>query len=183
MSLEQAPADATAACLEAAATPSTRSDFGWALGAVFRRYVRAMTVATADMPGGPRGYEVLMTAAKDCPPTQLRLAQQLGIDKTVMTYLIDDLEKAGLVSRRPDPSDRRARQIVVTDAGKTRLVGLEKALGAAERHVLAGISSEDRATLHALLLRVAASAESDADEGMPDLGPTTCAEVEELAGL
>jgi DNA-binding MarR family transcriptional regulator len=180
MSLEQAPADLAAACLESVEAASTRSDFGWALGAVFRRYVRAVTVATAQMPGGPRGYEVLMTAARDCPPTQLRLAQQLGIDKTVMTYLIDDLEKAGLVERRPDPTDRRARQIVVTDAGKIRLVGLEKALASAEQHVLAGISPDDRGTLHALLLRVAASAEG-ADGGLPDVGPTTCTEVEELA--
>ena len=31
-----------------------------------------------------------------------------------MTYLLDDLEAAGLVERRPDPTDRRARRVAPT---------------------------------------------------------------------
>ena len=73
------------------------------------------------MPGGPRGYQVLASAAVEGPRTQLALAQQLGLDRTVMTYLLDDLQKAGLVERRPDPADRRARRVVLTDAGRARL--------------------------------------------------------------
>jgi len=36
-----------------------------------------------------------------------RTAQQLGIDRTVMTHLLDDLERADLGERRPAPADRR----------------------------------------------------------------------------
>src|SRR5262249_494845 len=84
------------------------SDLGWALGVVFRRYAKAATAALDDVPGGPRGYQVLATTNSEGPKRQLDLAAQLGVDRTVMTYLLDDLEKAGLVQRRPDPADRRA---------------------------------------------------------------------------
>ena len=38
-----------------------------------------------------------------------------------MTYLLDDLEKAGLIERRPDPADRRARRIAATASGRRLL--------------------------------------------------------------
>ena len=38
-----------------------------------------------------------------------------------MPYLLDDLEAHELVTRRPDPRDRRARQVLITDTGRTRL--------------------------------------------------------------
>src|SRR5205807_4891274 len=84
------------------------ADLGWALGVVFRTYLKVATVAMAEVPGGPRGYQVLAAAERGSRNTQLVLAQQLGIDRTVMTYLLDDLEGAGLIQRQPDPADRRA---------------------------------------------------------------------------
>ena len=35
-----------------------------------------------------------------------------------MTYLLDELRGAGLVERRPDPADRRARRVALTDDGR-----------------------------------------------------------------
>jgi DNA-binding MarR family transcriptional regulator len=64
--------------------------------------------AVAEVPGGPRGYLVLASLGRGEPSTQVALAQHLGVDRTMMTYLLDDLEDAGLVQRRPDPADRRA---------------------------------------------------------------------------
>src|SRR5579862_4539501 len=93
-------------------------DLGWALGVVFRSYAKAANSAFCDVPGGPRGYQVLAATARSDPRSQLELASHLGVDRTVMTYLLDDLEKAGLVERRPDPADRRARRIAATEAGR-----------------------------------------------------------------
>ncbi len=86
-------------------------DLGWGLGMIFRAYVKAAHAAVTDLPGGPRGYQVLCAAAQGAVNSQLALAQHLGVDRTVMTYLIDDLEAANLIERRPDPADRRARRI------------------------------------------------------------------------
>jgi DNA-binding MarR family transcriptional regulator len=133
-------------------------DLGWALGVVFRRYARAATKALESVPGGPRGYQVLAAASGGEPRRQLSLAQQLGIDRTVMTYLLDDLEQAGLVERKPDPSDRRARLIVPTARGRSVMEDLEARLAAAEREVLGGLEESERLLFRTLLQRVAITA-------------------------
>lgn len=133
-------------------------DFGFALGVVFRAYVKATTVAVGDLPGGHRGYQILTAATREQPESQSALCQQLGIDRTVMTYLLDDLERASLVTRRPAPADRRTRLVVATDVGRKRLAELELRLKHAEAHVLAGLSSEDQASLKALLRKLAVHA-------------------------
>src|SRR4030088_697799 len=93
-------------------------DLGWGLGVVLRAYVTAAHTAVADLPGGPRGYQILSAAAQGAVNSQLALAQHLGVDRTVMTYLLDDLEAAELIERRPDPLDRRSRHIVATAPGQ-----------------------------------------------------------------
>ncbi|MFC0625254.1 MarR family winged helix-turn-helix transcriptional regulator [Kribbella deserti] len=154
---------------------SVEDDLGWALGVVFRRYAKAAGEALADMPGGPRGYQVLATAYRDGPRRQLDLAGRLGVDRTVMTYLLDDLEEAGLVERQPDPTDRRARLIVVSEAGKSQLCELEKRLEAAEAIVLDSLGADERKLFRSLLQRVAVRAEvtghsADACKLAEDLG-------------
>jgi len=56
-----------------------------------------------------------------------------------MTYLIDALEEAKLVTREPDPADRRARRVAVTKRGATLLADLDQRLGQVEAHVLAAL--------------------------------------------
>ncbi len=143
---------------------NVESDLGWALGTVTRSYLRIAAEAVADLPGGPRGYQVLSSAAKGDAGTQLAMAQRLGVDRTVMTYLLDDLEKAGLVERRPDPSDRRARRVLLTEAGNARLCDVERRLRRVEDHVLGPLDAAERDTLRTLLQRIAvASGEERTD--------------------
>jgi DNA-binding MarR family transcriptional regulator len=134
---------------------SVESDLGWALGTVMRAHLRTAQDVVGGLPGGPRGYQVLVAAATGGSSSQLALAQQLGVDRTVMTYLLDELEQANLVERRPDPADRRVRRITLTTDGRERLCDLERSLRAAEEHLLEPLDDDERATLRALLLRVA----------------------------
>src|SRR6202050_802695 len=138
------PADGQAGCEGALV-----DDLGWGLGVVFRAYVAAAHAAVAELPGGPRGYQVLAAAAQSVVGSQLALAQHLGVDRTVMTYLLDDLEAAGLIERRPDPADRRARRIVATQKGYELLTSLNDRLREAEAHLLAPLGTETRATFRA----------------------------------
>jgi DNA-binding MarR family transcriptional regulator len=124
-------------------------DLGWGLGVVFRAYVSAAHDAVAELPGGARGYQVLSAAAQSAVGSQLALAQHLGIDRTVMTYLLDDLEAAGLIERRPDPADRRARRVVATERGTELLVVLDCRLRAAESHLLDPLDDEARRSFRA----------------------------------
>ena len=136
-------------------SPAVESDLGWALGTVMRAYMAAANHAVDGIPGGPRGYQVLAAANRGERGSQLALAQRLGVDRTVMTYLLDDLETAGLVERRPDPADRRARRVVLTEAGSARLCDVERRLRTAEEHVLGPLAPEEQETLRALLRRLA----------------------------
>lgn len=149
-------------------------DLGWTLGVIFRAYVRASSAAVADVPGNHRGYQVLTAAARDEAPSQSALVERLGIDRTVLTYLLDDMERAGLVVRRPDPADRRTRRIVATEPGRALLCRLEERLAHAEGHVLAGLPAAERETLKSLLSRLAAHA--NALDPVAD----TCAVVRDL---
>lgn len=143
---------------------NVESDLGWALGTVMRSYLRIAAEAVADLPGGPRGYQVLSSAARGDRGSQLAMAQRLGVDRTVMTYLLDDLEKAELVERKPDPADRRARRVVLTEDGRARLCDVERRLRKVEEHLLGPLDPEERDTLRTLLQRVAvASGEERAE--------------------
>ncbi|MFC5062585.1 MarR family winged helix-turn-helix transcriptional regulator [Actinomycetospora atypica] len=132
------------------------ADLGWALGRVARAHLRTAQTVMGGLPGGPRGYQVLAAVARGEPSTQLALARKLGVDRTVMTYLLDEIQAAGLVERRPDPADRRARRVELTDAGRARLCDLERRLGDAEAHLLAPLEPAEQDTLRGLLARLAA---------------------------
>jgi DNA-binding MarR family transcriptional regulator len=154
MSAPQVPTSTTSDLANSCAS-AVEADLGWALGMLFRSYVKAADLAVADLPGGPRGYQLLTIAARALPATQLAIAQQLGVDRTVMTYLLDDLEDAGLVERRRDPADRRARRIIATDKGHIHLAELRKRLRLAEDHVLAALGEPERDTFRELVRRLA----------------------------
>lgn len=139
---------------------SVEADLGWALGVVFRRYAKQSAEALNDIPGGPRGYQVLATACGEGSNRQLDLAAQLGVDRTVMTYLLDDLEKAGLVERQPDPADRRARLIVATACGRETICDLERRLQRTEEEVLGSLDEGERLVFRTLLQRLAVKADA-----------------------
>jgi len=73
-----------------------------------------------------------------------------------MTYLLDDLERAGLIERHPDPADRRARRIAATGRGSELLDDLDQRLRAAEDQVLTGLTAAaDRQAFRAMLAQLA----------------------------
>ncbi|APU12271.1 MULTISPECIES: MarR family winged helix-turn-helix transcriptional regulator [Actinoalloteichus] len=148
-------------------------DLGWALGVVFRSHVKAAHAVLEDIPGGPRGHQVLASAVQDLGGNQGALAAQLGIDRTVLTYLIDDLEKMDLVERQPDPADRRSRRVVATPKGRALWTDRQAALRHVELRVL-GALGEDAALFRTLLQRLATHA-----NGLDPVAHT-CELVEEL---
>ena len=137
----------------------------WLLGESFRAHLGAMREAVGDMPHGPRGFEALSAAAHETPRNQAELAKRLGLDRTVMVYLIDDLEAAGLVERVPDPKDRRSKLIRATTAGMIRLCELRKVTAAAEAELLAGFSPAEAELLRSLLQRIVARSPRRYDQG------------------
>ncbi|MFF0598558.1 MarR family winged helix-turn-helix transcriptional regulator [Streptomyces antibioticus] len=138
------------------------TDLGWAIRMVSSAFRRVATDSVADLPGGARGYLVLVALAGGGePPSQLGLAKEVSLDRTVMTYLLDDLEAHDLVTRKPDPRDRRARQVLITDTGRARLAEVREKLGAAEARLLTHLDARDTEQLRTLLARVAQTAQRE----------------------
>ena len=154
---------------EAGAVEGGATDLGWALSTILRAYARAADRALGDLPGGSRAYRLLTSVAYDCLPSQLAVAHRVGLDRTVVTYLLDDLEVTGLIERRADPADRRARRVVITPAGAERLADCQRRLGSVEEAVLGELGEVARAGLRAQLDRVARS--------LCDSDGTRCLEV------
>ncbi|MGW5447461.1 MarR family winged helix-turn-helix transcriptional regulator [Streptomyces asiaticus] len=119
------------------------TDLGWAIRLVGAAFRGVATDSVADLPGGARGYLVLVALASGEPPSQLAPAKEVSLDRTVMTYLLDDLEAHELITRRPDPRDRRARQALLTDTGRTRLQQVRRSLAAAEARLLTDLGDQD----------------------------------------
>ncbi|MEU0197167.1 MULTISPECIES: MarR family transcriptional regulator [unclassified Streptomyces] len=138
-------------------------DLVWAIRMVSGALRRAEADASETLPGGSRAYLVLMALAEagDKPPTQLELAGQVGLDRTVMTYLLDDLEGQGLLARRQNPQDRRCRHVILLDEGREQLLRMRVEVAAAEARLLAELSEEQRARFRDLLTRVALTAQRD----------------------
>jgi DNA-binding MarR family transcriptional regulator len=89
--------------------------------------------------------------------SQSDLGEALRVDRTNLVGLLNDLETADLIERRPSPQDRRRHTVSLTPAGTRRLAEVQNALAAAEQRVLSALDAEQRATLHALLQQVAAN--------------------------
>ncbi|WBB53816.1 MarR family transcriptional regulator [Verrucosispora sp. WMMD573] len=115
------------------------SDLGWHLGVILRSWHERVEQAVEGVPHGTRGYQILSVVGHNDPPTQSGLAKHLQIDKTVMPYVIDALEGAGLVERRTDPADRRVRRIAITPSGAAKLTELEAKVRAAEDAVFGNV--------------------------------------------
>jgi len=137
------------------ARPAYDGDFGWHLGVLLSAYQTSVVTVLGDFPHGPRGYQTLAAVVRGDQPSQLALATHLGIDRTVMTYLIDDLVAAGLVERRLNPSDRRQRKIVATAAGAGTYTDLERRVRAAEDKLLGALEPAERQVFRQVLRRVA----------------------------
>ena len=107
------------------------------------------TELTAELAGvgiTPRGNCVL-AAALTGEKTQIQLADMCQLDKTTMVVTVDELERAGLAERVPSSSDRRARIIRVTRAGKRLVAKGEKVVSEIQEDVLATLPAAERRTL------------------------------------
>jgi DNA-binding MarR family transcriptional regulator len=149
-------------------------DLGHALGAVLRSYLDGARAALDELPGGPRGFQLMsIVTASDCT-NQAGIAKELGLDRTVMTHLIDTLETAGLVIRQPDPADRRARRVLLTAEGREAHRAATGAIHEVERAVLAVLSDDEADQFRALLHKLVAQTPPTPAAAEPCAGIESC---------
>lgn len=99
-------------------------------------------------------YDLLATLRRSGPPYRLRptdLTATLMLTSSGTTKRLDRLERLGLITREPDPGDRRGVLIALTDEGRRVVDATVAAHLDNERRLLAGLTESERAELAALL--------------------------------
>ena len=85
---------------------------------------------------------------------QKELAAASGLDESSLVRLIDILSQRGLLERRIDPGDRRARRLYLTDEGRQTAAAIRMQLVALEKELLADFSDENIAAVLRICERV-----------------------------
>ena len=74
---------------------------------------------------------------------QNQLAEAIGIEGASLVRLLDELQSSGLITREPDPADRRANAVNLTERGKTVVDEVNDALTALRLEIFGPIPRED----------------------------------------
>ncbi|MGQ3002788.1 MAG: MarR family winged helix-turn-helix transcriptional regulator [Hydrogenophaga sp.] len=156
--------------------PRRRAPDAWRLGnagrvlgnAVTRFESRVLELMAAAGHADTRLSHVNLTRHLDLEGTRItELARRARMTNAAMTELIDQCEGLGLVQREADPTDKRARMVKFTEAGREWLKAFGLAVKKAEREMLKDIGPEAAEVLLRGLARYAGTVESIrvADEG------------------
>jgi DNA-binding MarR family transcriptional regulator len=99
-------------------------------------------------------FVVLSALAERGAASQAALGRRLLIDRSDMHTLLSELERDGLVARVRDPDDRRRMLVELAPAGARKLKRLDTRIDAAQKALVAPLSSADRRQLERLLTQL-----------------------------
>ena len=134
--------------------PPTAQSVGFALSSLGFAVAHRFTQTLAPVGLEPKEFALMRAVSSAEGRTQQALAGALEIPASRMVALVDALEERGLIERRHNPRDRRARELYLTPRG-VELLGSALALAAGlEQELCAGLSAQEREQLLALLQRV-----------------------------
>ncbi|MFF6807123.1 MarR family transcriptional regulator [Streptomyces sp. NPDC012616] len=112
-------------------------------------------MAIAGIPLDRAAVAVLRQVADSEPQRPGELAQGLGVEASHVTRTVQQLQKAGYVTRVPDPDDRRAQRIQLTEAGRAAVGRVRDAGARGLQLALGDWDREDLGRLAALFHRMA----------------------------
>jgi DNA-binding MarR family transcriptional regulator len=102
------------------------------------------------------GYVVLSALDRGAIRTQAALAEAINADKTRIIRTLDELQEQGYIERLPDPDDRRARLLAITDEGRALKDAAQAEIQRGEERWLAALSPGERQVFLRVLRRLAA---------------------------
>jgi MarR family transcriptional regulator, transcriptional regulator for hemolysin len=104
------------------------------------------------------------------PLNQTALADLLDMEPISLSRHIDRAEAASLIERRPDPTDRRAHRLFLTDSARPLVASFRVTAGEVLNEALSGISEKEVAALIDVLdrIRVNVSAKPEREEPVLD---------------
>jgi DNA-binding MarR family transcriptional regulator len=112
-------------------------------------------------------FSILSKLKRRGPLTINALADDMVMDRTTLGRAIQPLEREGLIRIEPSPSDGRAKQLHLTEAGERRLQAALEAWAKAQARFEADYGSERAAELRTLLRAVVANQSTPAAQAEP----------------
>jgi DNA-binding MarR family transcriptional regulator len=119
--------------------------------AVHHRMFRAVNDEMAGCGLSMARTKILRRLCEQGPTRQSVLAADFALSPHSITDIVDGLERLGLAERRPDPVDRRAKLVTITDAGQTALDVANATWQRLLTQIFGSLSQADRETLLRLL--------------------------------
>jgi DNA-binding MarR family transcriptional regulator len=150
--------------LEQSATNGPTPRLGYLLKQAHQRFLILATEAIAPLGIDTRQWAVLNYLTEERGYSQGEVAQRLGVDRTTMVALVDELQHKGLVAREPHPEDRRKNRVELTLEGRDVLKRGAPCIDDAERRFLAVLSQAGTRQFRSALQAVT---RSDASIGDP----------------
>lgn len=86
--------------------------------------------------------------------TQSELARMMGIERSGLVAIVDELEAKNHLRRAPVPGDRRIQALVPTDEGRMAYTEAIEAVRAHEDRLFADMGADEKETLLALLKKI-----------------------------
>jgi DNA-binding MarR family transcriptional regulator len=102
-------------------------------------------------PGQP---PLLFALGKQAGLSQKELANRLHIKAATITVMLNRMETAGLIERRPDDNDQRVSRVYLTEQGKIVLGEVKKALKIIEEECFNSFTTEEQILLRRLLMQI-----------------------------
>ncbi|GAA2754420.1 MarR family winged helix-turn-helix transcriptional regulator [Amnibacterium kyonggiense] len=134
--------------------PGPDSEVTWLLHRAALR-LRTATGQQAQSHGIQLRDHIVLSALHKSPDlTQNELGRALALDKTTLVTQLDRLERAGLIERRIDPRDRRARIPAITTSGERIRAAVAADAERAEREALHGFDEQQVQALRAMLFAI-----------------------------
>jgi DNA-binding MarR family transcriptional regulator len=99
------------------------------------------------------GFSTLALIAANPGCSQTALARALGMDKSAVVPIIDELEQRGLALRVRSSADRRRHALVITEAAQVLIDQMHEAVAAVGRPIRQALSPEEYRLLLSLLER------------------------------
>lgn len=125
----------------------------WLLGQVAGRSYQLVLDRLGDV-RARSNYAVLSALVEFGPTSQAGLCRRLGIDRSDMVSMLDDLAERGLVHRGRDPNDGRRNLVTITPSGESALAELDDRVVGAQEDLLEPLTEQQRRQFTAILQRL-----------------------------
>jgi DNA-binding MarR family transcriptional regulator len=127
-----------------------------AIRRAFDRRAAALGVTRAQ-------WRLLSRLARDNGQRQVDLAEALDVEPITLCRIVDRLSESGFVERRPDPADRRAWRIHLTERAEPVVAELKTLSDGFHDDILAGIAPAEQAEVRRVLEQVRANIIASSD--------------------